>query len=265
MRKGFFAVLFLAFCPLIAAQQAMNNSTVIKMVKAGLSDDVIITTINASAGTYDTSPDALIALKQAGVSDKVISAVVAKATASAPTPAAPSAPASPAPAAALPPGVDQVGAYYKDSGGNWQPLPSEVVIFESAGAVKHIATAGLVKEDVNGVIGGMRSRLVVTAPVTLILHVPQGRSVNDYELFRLRVVGNNRQFLSVAGGLNKETAGALRDEVDFTSKQIGPSAYQIVLGSEIGQGEFGFLEPQDTASHGTPPSSGKIYTFAIVE
>ena len=262
MRKAVFALLFLVFCPFLIAQQ-MNNDAVVKMVKAGLSDDVIVATINASPGAYDTSPDGLIALKKAGASDKVISAVVAKSTGPAPAAAAPSAPAAPAPPAALPPGVESVGAYFKDSGGKWQPLPSEVVIFKSGGLLKHVATAGLVKEDLNGVVGGTRSKLVISTPVTIILHVPQGRSANDYQLLRLRVVGNNRQFLSVAGGLNKETAGALRDIVDFTSKEIGPSTYQIVLGSEIDEGEFGFLEPTDTSSK-TPPSSGKIFTFAIV-
>jgi hypothetical protein len=260
MRKAVFAVLFLVLCPFLIAQQAMNNDTVIKMVKAGLSDDVIVTTINTSPGAYDTSPDGLIALKQAGVSDKVIAALVAKGAGAAHG----AQPASPASAAALPPGVASVGAYYKDSGGNWQPLPSEVVIFQSGGVVKHIASATLIKEDLNGLIGGMRSRLVITAPVTIILHVPQGRTAGDYELVRLHVVGNNRQFQSVAGGIAHETSSSLRDEIDFTSKEIGPSTYQIVLASEIGEGEFGFLEPQSAASPGTPPSSGKIYTFAIV-
>lgn len=257
MRKGIFAFLFLAVSSLLAAQ-ALNNDTVIKMVKAGLSDDVIVATISSSAGSFDTSPNGLIALKQAGVSDKVISVIVAK-TAPATASASPSAP----PPAALPPGVDQVGAYYKD-GAAWQPLPSEVVIFESGGAVKHFATATLIKEDLNGVVGGTRSRIVVTTPVTIILHVPDGRTAGDYQLIRFRVVANNRQFLSAAGGLAKENTGALRDVVDFTSKQIGPNAYQVVLASDLGQGEFGFLEPVDTSSK-TPPSSGKIFTFAVVE
>jgi hypothetical protein len=164
----------------------------------------------------------------------------------------------------LPPGVDNIGAYYKDSGGNWQPLPSEVVIFQSGGVVKHVASAGLVKEDLNGLVGGMRSRLVVTTPVTFILHIPQGRTANDYELVRLHVVGNNRQFQSVAGGLIHESSSSLRDEIDFSSKEIGPSAYQIVLSNELGEGEFGFLAPQDALSPKTPASSGQIFTFAIV-
>jgi len=268
MRKAVCAVLFLAICPIIVAQQALNNDSIIKMVKAQLSDDVIVTTINASPGAYDTSPDALIALKQAGVSDKVIAALVAKSTAAAsgsasPDSAAPSTPDASAPSVPLPPGVENIGAYYKDSGGNWQPLPSEVVIFESGGLVKHVASAGLMKEDLNGLVGGMRSRLVLSTPITFVIHVPQGRTANSYELVRLHVVGNNRQFQSVAGGLN-QTSGSIRDEIDFSSTQIAPGAYQIVLNNGLGDGEFGFLEPQDTSSPKNPASSGKIFTFAIV-
>jgi hypothetical protein len=166
----------------------------------------------------------------------------------------------------LPPGIDNVGAYYKDSGGNFQPLPSEFVIFQSGGLVKHVASAGLMKEDLNGLVGGMRSRLVVSTPITFIIHVPQGRTASDYELVRLHVVGNNRQFQSVAGGLiHESTSGSLRDEIDFSSTQIGPSAYQVVLNNGLGDGEFGFLEPQDMSLPKTPASSGKIFTFAIVD
>ena len=273
MRKGLVALLFLAFTSFLTAQQALNNDSVIKMVRAGLTDDAIVATINANPGAYDASPDGLIALKQSGVSNKVIDAIVAKSSASAPDsgqPAVPSQPEPPAPPqfAPLPPGVDNIGAYYKDSGGNWQPLPAEVVIFQSGGLVKHVASAGLVKEDLNGLVGGMRSRLVVSTPVTFILHVPQGRSASDYELIHLHVVSNNRQFQSVAGGLGHDSSSSLRDEIDYSSKQIGPSAYQVVLNNGLGDGEFGFLAPQDTgADAGSPKtqaSSGQIFTFAIV-
>ena len=256
MRKALIAVFSLAFSPLLFAQQALNNDAVVKLVKAGLSDDLVISTINASRGTYDTSADAVVALKKAGASDKVIAAVVAKA--STPVTAAPA--LSPS---ALPAGVDKVAVYYKDSGNKWQQLPCENVVFQSGGLLKHIATAGLVKQDLNGVIGGSRSKVVVSAPVTLILHVPDGRTANDYQLLRLHPNGNNRQFQSVAGGLAKTTPGNTRDLLNFTSAQIGPSEYQIVLGGDVGQGEFGFLEPAGTPS-GAPPTSAKIDTFAFV-
>jgi hypothetical protein len=75
MRKAVCAVLFLAFCPFLVAQQvpflyaeqekALNNDAIIKMVKAQLSDDVIVTTINASPGAYDTSPARLARFRRA--------------------------------------------------------------------------------------------------------------------------------------------------------------------------------------------------------
>ena len=45
MRKLFLAVVFLTICPLIVAQQALNNESVMKLVKAGLSEELIVSTI----------------------------------------------------------------------------------------------------------------------------------------------------------------------------------------------------------------------------
>jgi hypothetical protein len=92
MRKTFFAFLFLAFCSILVAQSALNNDSVIKLVKAGLSEDLIVSTINGAPGSYDTSADGLIALKTAGASDKEVAAIVSKsggAPAEAPQPVAP--------------------------------------------------------------------------------------------------------------------------------------------------------------------------------
>ena len=51
MRKNILAIVFLAFCNMLVAQQALNNDSVIKLVKAGLSEDLIVSTINAQAGS----------------------------------------------------------------------------------------------------------------------------------------------------------------------------------------------------------------------
>jgi hypothetical protein len=86
MHRVLLTTSFLLFGSLLLAQTALNNDSVIKLVKAGLSDDLIISTVNAAPGTYDASADGLIALKTAGVSDKVVSAIVLRA--SSPPPAA---------------------------------------------------------------------------------------------------------------------------------------------------------------------------------
>src|SRR5579863_9625178 len=109
MRKSVLAVVFLVFGSLLSAQQVLNNEGVIKMIKAGLSEDVIAAAVSSSPGTYDTSADGLVALKTAGAGDKIMAAVVSKATGA-------TAPAVPAAgnASALPSGIDEVGVYYKD-------------------------------------------------------------------------------------------------------------------------------------------------------
>ena len=78
MRNIWVAFLLLSFCSPLVAQQALNNESVIKLVKAGISDDLIISTISASEGTFDTSVDGIIALKAGGASDKVVSTIVSK-------------------------------------------------------------------------------------------------------------------------------------------------------------------------------------------
>jgi hypothetical protein len=71
----------IAFLAVFAtAQTAMTNDAVIKMAKAGLSDDIILGSVNGQPGQYRTTADDLIALKSAGVSDKVIGAMITKAS-----------------------------------------------------------------------------------------------------------------------------------------------------------------------------------------
>ena len=58
------------------AGKPVTNDDVVAMVKAGLSEAVIITTIKNSKHDFETGASALISLKQAGVSDPVIEAIV---------------------------------------------------------------------------------------------------------------------------------------------------------------------------------------------
>jgi len=285
MRKAILACLVLLLSSALLAQQALDNESVTKLVKAGLSEDLIVTTINSSPGTYDTSANGLIALKKAGASDKVIAAIVVRASGSSPAAGTATGPAtnnpsgatlggapmagSASPAApvmgALPAGVDSVGVYYLDATANtWQEVPAEVVNFKTSGALKHYASVGVVKEDMNALLGGNRSRTILKMPASFIFYVPEGRSPGEYQLLRLHVNADSRQFRASTGGVVHESGGAIRDSVDYTPKKIAPRVYQINLGEEVGKGEFGFLPPSDTVSGNNIASSGKMYTFALV-
>jgi hypothetical protein len=194
------------------------------LVKAGLSDDLIVTSINDQPGNYDISAQGLIALKKAGASDKVVAIVETKSSGAIPTPAAVSttnAPIVPAPSA-LPAAVDSVGVYYKDIGGSWQEVSAEVVNFKTGGALKHMASVRFVKGYLNGHIRGNASRLVLRSPAIFIIYVPEGRSPGEYQLLRLHANSDNREFRSITGGIVHVSGGAIRDTVEFTTRKIAP-------------------------------------------
>jgi hypothetical protein len=95
------AFVFLVCAGVLAfSQDALTNDAIVKMVKAGLSETVILSMINLQRGDYSTKVDDLIALKQAGVSDKLVSAMAAKAS-GAPSPAATASPAGAASSPAM--------------------------------------------------------------------------------------------------------------------------------------------------------------------
>lgn len=276
MRKGILTFVFLLLCPVLFAQEALNNASVMKLVKAGLSEDLIVTTINSSVGTYDTSANGLIALKKAGATDKVIAAVLLKASgASASAPAASPAASNAAPAGsasngvvlapgALPAGVDSIGVYYLDKNGStWQEVPAEVVNFKAGGALKHYASAGVLKGDMMGIVGGNRGPLSLKVPASFILYVPEGRAPGEYQLLRLHVNADSREFRAANGGIVHDAGGALRDVMDFAAKKIAPRIYLIEFGEDMDRGEYGFLPPSDAPVGGSIPTASKIYSFAI--
>ena len=95
-----FSALFLALAASLQAQELLTNESIVKMVKAGLSEDVILNVVNIQPGKYSLTTDDLIALKKANVSPRVITAMMNKAQAA----GAPAAlPANPDPPPALDP------------------------------------------------------------------------------------------------------------------------------------------------------------------
>lgn len=71
--------------PTVAAQapaapqdkRPLTNADIIRMVKSGLAETVVISAIEANNSSFDVSADALIALKQAGINQNIIAAMLA--------------------------------------------------------------------------------------------------------------------------------------------------------------------------------------------
>lgn len=70
--KRILAVIVLLAASLAAHAAVMTNDDVVKMVKAGVGDSLVLQQIERSQPAFDTSVDGVIQLKKAGVSDTVI-------------------------------------------------------------------------------------------------------------------------------------------------------------------------------------------------
>jgi hypothetical protein len=233
-----------------AAPKAMTNDSVIRMVKAGLGDDLIVQTIRTQPGQYNIDAEALLALKQAGLSNRVLEAMSNKSRIQI-TPEKPIVLSE----------VNEIGVYYKDRDGKWQPVNTEIVHIKSGGFIKSTLTNGIIKPDRNGHLNGRESKLMLPRPTEFLVYTPDGVDIAEYDFLRFRLNSDNREFRTLTGGVFHSTGGAERDEVPFTPVKTAPRTYQFTVDAKFRGGEYGILPP----GTGNVTNGGKIYTFAITE
>jgi hypothetical protein len=230
------------------------------MAKAGLDDTVILQTIQTQPGRYETSPDDLIALKGAGVSQRVIAAMQARSAGLSARHAA-AGTADPAPLAT---GIDEIGVYYKDTDSQWVPLKTERVQFKSGGWLKSTATYNIVKQDQNGFVDEPRSSLSLHTGVDILIYAPAGTQAEEYDFVRFREHPHNREFRVKTGGVFHSETGSQRDEIEFHPHKIAPQMYVFTVPMDIEKGEYGVLPPGSSNTPGVA-NAGKIFTFSIRE
>ncbi|MGA3071601.1 MAG: hypothetical protein ABSD43_15445 [Terracidiphilus sp.] len=283
MRKSIIALVFLAFCPLLVAQQALNNEAVIKLVKAGLSDDLIVATINAQPGTYDTSTDGLVALKASGASDKVVTAIVVKASAPAP-PTAP-ATASPAPVAIADPddpmAKHDVGVYLLTTGPDGK---RKMVFIDRAGeaGVKTANVAGMAfsygisKAKLKAEIPGPHAptRTPDVRPV-FYMYFPEMSSLgsfggtdmisspNQFSLLALEEKKERRETQIAKMGFASQNVGAdEKKQYLFSSERIQSGMYKVTPKEDLKSGEYAFIMATEGAGRATG-TTVVIYDFGV--
>ena len=244
----------------------IDNDTIIRMAKAGLKDDVLLQTIQLQPGHYDTSPDDLIALRNAGVSDRVIAAMQAHAAG---LNQRPGSAVEPSP---LAPGIDEIGVYYKLPAGSkaggptgeWVPLKTERVTFRSSGAAKNILTHGIISKDMDGYVDDAKSTLALPTGVEILIYAPNGTDASEYEFLRFEEHAKDREFRVMTGGVFHSHTGSDRDEIEFHPHKIAPQMYSFTVPVDIEKGEYGVLPPASSNAQGLA-GTGKIFTFSIRE
>lgn len=240
--------------PGVQVQTRMTVDDVIKMTKAGLTEDLIITQVKANGTPFKLSTDELINLHAAGVSDRVIATMVNPM-------------AAPAPAAgAVSPANDEptdIGVYLLQNG-SWVEMEPELVNFKSGGVLKSVFTDGIVKEDKNGHLKGAHSTTTVTLPAQFLVVTPEGTSAKEYQLIRFRQNSDNREFRSMTGGVFHQSTGATRDDMEFTPVKTSSRHYTIAIPATAGKGDYGILPPGAYTSSNAA-SAGKIFTVYVPE
>jgi hypothetical protein len=267
------------------AQKPLTNDDVVQMVKAGFDEGTITTAIDAGDPAFDTSVQGMMALKGAGVSEKLIAAMLnatkrkaeaeerkaaeAKAAeARAAEARAAEAKAAEAAAAAKAEAEakakaeaeakareaeknkdipEDVGVYMKLKG-SLVEMFAEPVNSRSGGVGKSMLTMGWTKGHVNGAVSGPKSKLQVGSPVDIIIKCKEGETPSEYQLLRLDEKGDRREFRAVTGGVIHASSGTDKNAIPFDFQKIGSRTYRLKI-PDLKKGEYGIL-PSGGASVG---------------
>lgn len=287
MRTQLFGLLLLLAVPAAFAQSTMNNEAVIKMVKAGLSNSIIVSTVQSSPGQYNTSPDGLIALKNAGVDDTVIAALISKNSGAAVTYTAAVAPASPA-NSDDPNAAHEAGIYIYDAKATDHKMfelePSVYSQGKTGGALASAYTYGIVKAKSKAIIRSAHSNARVTDPNVSFYFYFEQKSAglsnassdrgttttpNEFTLLRFDIKGDTRE--TTIGKYNAYGSQSGNDDkaiVSFTFEKIRPGVYKVTPKSPLAAGEYGFVSASGTPVVGIygaamASSASHVFDFGV--
>jgi hypothetical protein len=260
------------------SHKRFTNQDVIEMVKLGLSDDVIIAKIHSASAagansvSFDTSVDALKALKESNVSDAIIKAMIN------PAPAPVAMINSSAPIALdpnLPP--PEVGVYWKN-GAKFVLVEGQAVTNTKAGGkAGSIFTNGLRNQHWDATIAGPHSKNIVQERrPTFYFFVPDGSDSSDYVLISLNKKSDHREFeIGSFGGITGGKSGVKQDkEHPFQAEHVGIRMYKVTLDMDLKPGEYAFFmgTGQGNTMAGARggnrsggAASGRVYDFSIPE
>ena len=68
--------LSIVFLSSLSAQEVLNNDSIVKLVKAGMSEEIVLNMVKTQPAKFELGADEVLALKTGGVSEKIISAMI---------------------------------------------------------------------------------------------------------------------------------------------------------------------------------------------
>jgi hypothetical protein len=243
----------------------LTDQDILQMVKAGFDDSTILRYIRANDVDFDLSIPAMVSLKNSGVSQSLIQAMlsieVAKKEIGVDA-------ALSAIAATASNSRDDVHIFALQSG-KLLPMSPEIIKWRPEGGFRNTALLNSDKRVIIGAIGRPHSELVATwpplnmVPVDMAFYIltPRNSQASDFQLLRLSEKNDRREFRTIRAD-RAFGWGTPQNSVPFTLENVAPRVYKLTL-PNLNVGEYGLLAP--TTEVKTNSAQGEIYTFRLVE
>lgn len=276
-------MLCLAAVSSVSAQdEVMTNDEVISLTKAGLAGSVIIGKIRTSKSNFDMSTDALIKLKQSGVSDDVVGAMLEAKNGR----AAMAGPSGAAPVAATgdpndPLSKKNYGIYLfeeRDGQRKMTQLQPNVSAQNRTGGMftASVTPFGLGKVKTKTNLPGRNADLQIksTTPVFYFyldntsggLNTASGipSTPNEFTLVRFNQRSDNRE-VTIAKSNSWGGKGGLSDEyvVPLQAEDLGNGIFKVTPSIELKKGEYGFYLLNSGNSNTAAGVGAKFFDFGV--
>jgi hypothetical protein len=280
-----FSLLFATGTSAFAQEEIMTNDEVISLTKAGLASSIIVGKIRTSKSNFDMSTDALIKLKQAGVPDETVGAMLEAKSGKSISAAAPANSTGAASPGTLGDPNDPMAKHnygiflYEEKDGVKKMTPVKASVSaqnRTGGMFTSGLTYGISKVKIKTNLPGRNAALQMqdTMPTFYFyLDVTSGglntasgvpSDPKEFTLVRFNQRSDNREV--TIGKANAFGAkGGLSDEyvVQFKAEDMGNGIFKITPAAGLTKGEYGFMLVNSGNSNTAAGVGSKFFDFGV--
>jgi len=265
---------------LAQAKKPLTNDDVLQMVKAGFEQSMIIKAIEANDTNFDVSVQALMDLKNAGVSQPIIEAMLT-AEAKKKVPDAAAKPAKePPPDPNDPKSPHESGIYWLSKNGAGKRMIRLEVSSYSQTKTKGVfatgMTMGIHKAKWKAVLPGPHAALRISeaAPefwfyfdeksqgLSQSSARPEASKPEEFVLARMDASSKERQLVVGQASAWGQSGGTRPgDAVPVDAQKVAPGIYKVTPTKPLAPGEYCFVPPGGAAAFGL--AGGRLFDFGI--
>jgi len=248
-------------------QKPFTNADVEQMVKAGFNEDTIIKAIEVNKPGFDTSVEGLLELKNAGVSSKIINAILARAAQPASATSSTKSPGQLAQAdtattrtspskGTLP---SSVGIFFRD-GDEYFQMPSMNV--EGKKSNTRYMALGTIPIKVSFKVDGKNAKIWLSKDnLHILVHIP-GQDASKLQLISVLEQGKNYRLLFEASG--RLSRSLKINQIQTSLNDLGNGYFEMVPSSPLPLGEYAIVN-FDASANLLGTTQAKVWDFSITK